>query len=377
MVLKKEHINYIAISLLISALIVVGISQRAAKPKATAINFGALFPLTGKFANFGQDSQNGALLALEKLKQAGEDVNIIFEDSAADPKPALLGANKLVNVDKVKIILGSLGSSANLAVAPFMQENKVLFVAVSANPKLKDSGDYVFKLHPDVDGEVLQMTEYLVSRGLKKVAVIYDSSSDTNTVAKDIFAKQFGQNGRETVSDGFDSRTTNDFKTIITKLQSHNPEALYILTVDQPAAVIIKQAKELNFNVPYFGWSGLVSKQLSASAGPAAEGLMATDYAFSCNGTEQMRQYCKDYGQKFPTVSPTEYGAHIYDAVNILARLVKQYGSDTEKVRQGLLDLKNYNGISGPISFDGKRYIQSQDFVFRVVKDGQFTELDK
>jgi len=377
MKIKKDHISFIAIVLLLGCLGVAAFFQPKLKPAGPGATLGALFPLSGKFANFGEDSKNGAELAAAQVKAHGFNLRVIYEDSAAEPKTALAAADKLINADKVGIILGSAGSSANLAVAPLMGQSRTLFVAVSANPKLKDSGDFVFKLHPDVDGEVGQMTQLMVGKGFKKVAVIYDSSSDTNSVAKDVFLKVFQESGGSASAEGFDSKTTNDFRSILAKLQSARPEALYILTIDQSAAQILQQVKELGLKIPVFGWSGSVSPQLLKVAGQAAEGYTFTDYAFSCDGSQTMEDYCASYQDKFPNTLPTEYGAHIYDAVNILAEIIKKFGSDPNIIRQHLLQVENYPGVSGNITFGGKRYVEGRDFVFRQVKDGKFVEINK
>ena len=90
-----------------------------------------------------------------------------------------------------------------------------------------------------------------------------------------------------------------------------------------------------------------------------------------------MRDYCQRYKQKFPNYQPTQYGAHAYDAAQMVVKLAQLAEFDTEKIRQGLLGIQGYYGVSGEFSFDGQGNIRDKDFVFREVRDGKFVDLQQ
>lgn len=347
----------------------------AATPKIFKI--GALIPLSGKFAFYGEDMRNAMELAREEfLKIYNLSLNIVYEDSAAEAKLASAAAKKLIEIDRVPIIIGGPGSTANLAVAPLMENSQTVFLPISANPKLNSAGEYIFKLHPDYDGEITRMSRHIYDKGFRKLAVLYDSSSDTQTFAKDFLIKEFARLGGKVVkAEGSDSQIASDFRSQLAKLKQVKPEALYLFLVEKVAGQAVKQARETGLSQPIFGATAFASPEFLTTAGRAAEGVVITDQPFSCQGNLAMRDYCRRYRQKFVGLQPTQYGAHAYDAAQIIVKLARQEGYDPEKIRQGLLQVKGYFGVSGEFSFDEQGNIRDKDFVFRVVKDGKFVDL--
>lgn len=342
-----------------------------------SIKIGALIPLTGKFAFYGEDMRNALSLAAGEIRKSHNiDFQIVYEDSGADPKMAVPATTKLIEADKVFIVLGGPGSSANLAVAPFMEKGRVLFLVISSTPKLNLAGEYVFKMHPDIDGEVSRMVEYVFSAGHRRIGILYDSASDTNTIGQQKFKEIFEKlGGKVALSEGYDSKTVSDYKTSMAKLKNSKPDALYFLGADNAAGPAIKQAREMGINNPIFGWSAFHTPNFFSSAGQAAEGVVITDLPFSCEGNIVMKNYCLEYSQKFSKFEPTQYGAHMYDVLNILARLVKQYGNGAEGIKNHLLEIQHYQGASGDITFDEQGNVRDKNFVFRVVKEGKFEDL--
>src|SRR3989344_2370493 len=105
-------------TIVVVAIIAISVWFAFDKPQNTStVKMGALLPLSGKFANLGEDIRNGLELAKNEIKVAkGMNFEIVYEDSAADPKVALPAAQKLITVDKVPFVFGGPGSSGNLAV---------------------------------------------------------------------------------------------------------------------------------------------------------------------------------------------------------------------------------------------------------------------
>lgn len=372
------------------AVVALGIfiyqSQQPKKPSQTLgesteiqqIKIGALLPLTGSFSNLGEDIRNAIELGREDLKRRFNlDIEVVYEDSAADPKVAVPAAVKLIELDRVPIILGGPGSSGNLAAAPLMQKSQTLFLPISSTPKLNEAGDYIFKLHPDIEHEARLMANYIHTLNLKTACMVYDLASDTQTIAQQVFAAEFASlGGKVFLSQGYDSKTTTDFRTILTKFKDTECKALYFYAVEKVAGNIVKQAREIGLTQPLFGWSAYNSDEFFRLAGKYAEGVIITDQPFSCSGNLEMRHYCFEYANKYPGRTPLQYGARIYDAMDILARLLIQHSLDKEKIKYGLFNIANYEGASGHLKFDAKGKVREVNLVFRIAKDGKFVGLE-
>ena len=350
------------------------------------IKIGALLPLTGTFAELGEDTKNGLEIAREEIKtRYGIAFDIVYEDSSADPKVSVLAASKLINIDKISVVVGGPGSSANLAAAPIFEENKTIFIAISSTPKLNEAGEYIFKVHPDIDREVSRMSAFMYDKGYRRVAVVYDAASETMTGGKDMFVKLFSEKGGAVpLIEGYDSKTVSDFRTTMTKVKGADADAVYLWAIEKVAGLAVRQAREIGLSQPIFGWSPFESGEFLASAGETAEGVIITAQPFSCKGTVLMQSYCEAYRAKYGDRNPIQFGAHAYDTLQIIAKTVTdneltELASDEAKtdIATAFLTTKGYHGASGDLTFDDKGNVRDKEFVFRIVKNGEFVEYKK
>lgn len=348
----------------------------------SVIQIGALIPLTGKLASYGEDMQNALTLAQEESGETGKGLlRVIFEESGADPKTSLSGSRKLIDIDNIPLVIGGPGSSAALAVAPIFQEKKIIFIPTSNTSKLNTAGDYIFKANPDVDVEAKKMVAYARKRGFRNIAILYDSANDTTTTGATVFREQFTEPGESVVFfEGMDSKITTDFRTQLTVLKKLKLDAIYVVINGKQTGTAIRQARELGLATPFLGWSSHNDPELFTSAGASAEGIVIVDQPFSCEGTSVMRNYCAKYKERFAGRTPTSYGVTAYDVFRIISDVLAKNRSsafgDTEKrLIQEAFTSKTYEGVSGTLTFDAEGNIRDKDFVFRVAKDGKFMDL--
>ena len=132
------------------------------KKEPEVIKIGAILPLTGDASIYGSALKEGLDLALEEINTKGgiigKKVVVIYEDSQADPKVAVSAINKLINIDKVKIILGEMFSSVTLAIAPIAQKSQVVLISPTVSAEaVPNVGDYIFSIYPSdaYDGKFL------------------------------------------------------------------------------------------------------------------------------------------------------------------------------------------------------------------------------
>ena len=162
--------------IIVAAIIWIGVGL--IKPVSTEpIKIGYIGPLTGGVAAYGETEKNVIELALQEINSSGElnrKLEVIYEDGKCDGKDAATAAQKLINIDKVKIILGGACSAETLAAAPLAEENKViLFSSFASNPSISQAGDYIFRnCFSDADFGKAD-AEFIVSRGIKRVAALH------------------------------------------------------------------------------------------------------------------------------------------------------------------------------------------------------------
>ncbi len=272
----------------------------------SGVKVGVVLPLTGKFAAISEDIQNAILLAKEN--SGNTEIEFVFEDSGGEPQKAVSAITHLIVNKKVKMVIAGTGSTANIAMAKVANEYGVPFFAVTSTPELMGKVDYVFTLQPSVIREVDTMVDYVRGQNVKKVAVLYDGSSDSLTVGAKHFRDYVGIPTAIFESYGSDA----DQNTVNLKIKSENPDLVYILGVDKAVGPIVKKLREIGYGGKITGFSGIESEVFLSSTGSSSEGVVLTSVPFSCE--KEASLYCTQFTQKYSRL-PQQYGAFVYDLV--------------------------------------------------------------
>lgn len=120
---------------------------------AATIRIGAIDPLTGPFAAYGEPVRDGMLLAVDEINAKGgingRKIELLLEDDGGDPKVSVNAFTKLATVSKVPVIIGPLSSGASMATAPLANRYRVVQISTLAGTiDLTKAGDYAFRIYP-------------------------------------------------------------------------------------------------------------------------------------------------------------------------------------------------------------------------------------
>ncbi len=145
---KKQLIIGAAIVIVLAAFACACLDKQPTESEE--IKIGAVLPLTGDGAKYGQSAKSGLDLAVEEINAnggiKGKFINVIYEDTKMEPKEGTSAVLKLLTIEKVPAIIGAMASSVTLAIAPIAEENKVVLLSpVSSSPLITDAGDYIFR----------------------------------------------------------------------------------------------------------------------------------------------------------------------------------------------------------------------------------------
>lgn len=370
-VLKK--ISLIVFSFLISVLMINFGCQKATTPKEIVL--GAIMPLTGDAATYGKNCKQGIELAVAEINAKGGikslPIKVIFEDDQLQPKVAVSIFEKLVSIDKVIAILGPLASSCAMATAPLANKYKIVsFSPGASTPKLTNAGPFVFRDWQSDALEAIIMAQYALRQGLKNIAVFY-VNNDFGIALKEYFIKTVEkQGGKIPITESFE-QGSSDFRTQLTKIRSNSPDAIYLLSYPQQTPNIINQMKALNIKSQVLGVAAMEDPSLIEIAKKNAEGIKYT-IALPPSDNETIRNnflsnYENMFGEKPGLISDTGY-----DAVNILAKAIeKSEILSSETVQKSLLEIKEYNGASGQMTFDENGDV-IKPIGIKTIKDGNF-----
>ncbi len=362
---------------LLSTLALASLLAFTAGTKAQdEILIGEFQSLSGQNASYGISSTNGSKLALEEINAAGgvlgKKVKLITEDDRSlAGEPATI-VRKLISRDKVVAILGAFTSSRSLEGAPFAQANKIPYLSAGAtNEKVTEIGDYIFRncfIDP-FQGTV--MAKFALSRGFKKVAILTDEKQDYSKGLSEAFKEYFTAHGGTIVREQSYSSGDKDFKPQLTSLRAESPEAIFLPGYYGEVALIARQARQLNLDVPLLGGDGWVGNSLLPIGGKALEGCFFSSHYSAENDDPAVQEFVKNYTAKYKK-APDDMAALGYDGLKILADAITRAGStDAQAVRDALAATKDFNGVTGKITIDDKRNAH-KPAVIQTIEKGKF-----
>jgi len=362
---------------LLPAFAVLAAALPAADQPAT-IRVGEFASLTGKEAAFGQSSHKGTLLAVEELNAAGgvlgRPIELITEDDQSKQGEAATIAKKLISRDKIIALLGEVASGRSLEAAPIAQNYKIPMISPSStNPKVTEMGNYIFRVCFIDPFQGTAMAKFgLNTLKLKKVALLTSVSSPYSVGLAKYFKETFTANGGTVVIEQRYSEGDKDFKAQLTAIKAAGVDGIFVPGYYTEAALIAKQARELELTYPLFGGDGWEAPQLIEIGGKAMEGTFYSTHYSAENSAPAVQNFVKRFRARFANETPDAMAALGYDSVMVLADALRRAGTtDHAKLRSALAATKDYEGITGRTTIDARRNATKAAVVI-TVKDGEF-----
>ena len=373
----KQKTNLIVLaSLALLVLLVAGCSQSPTGEvvkKQDTIKLGVIAPLTGPASEYGTATQQGLDLAVEEINAqrgiTGREIELVYEDGKCESKTSLSALQKLSSADNIKIIIGTICSSVNLAYAPVVQENNILVISSGAsNYKIADY-DNIFRTWPSdaLQGKFLAKYAY-ENLGLRKVGVIY-INNDYGKGQQEVFQKEFERLGGEIIALEAVPESASDVRTQLLKLKAEKHDGVLLAVYAREAGITLKQAKELGFKTLFFGGDGLHDPSLFEIAGDATEGLIASigSVPSSSERTRFLNAFETVYSGK-----PRLTADAAYDIPYLLREAMKTCKeNDVNCIKKALIEIK-YKGASGMIDFDENGDLVEKEYEVYVAKNNEF-----
>jgi branched-chain amino acid transport system substrate-binding protein len=349
---------------------------------ANEIRIGEYASLTGKEATFGISSHEGTVLAVEELNAAGgvlgKKINLLTEDNRSVAGESVNAVNKLISKDGVVAILGEVASSRSLEVAPICQSNGIPQISPSStNPKVTETGDFIFRVCfiDPFQGTVMANFARNTLKA-QRVAIFTDAKSDYSKGLARFFEEGFTKAGGEIVARLDFNGGDKDFRGQLTAIKAANPEAVFVPGYYTEAALICRQAKEVQLNVPLFGGDGWESGKLIEIGGDAVEGTYFSTHYAPDVGTPKSKAFVDAYQKRFGGKAPDAMAALGYDSAMILADAMKRANStDGKAVRDALAATKEFEAVTGKISMNAKRDAEKPAVILQV-KGGKFVYIE-
>jgi len=367
----------------VAALVLVA----GATPAAEPIKIGSFLAVTGGASFLGDPEKKTLEMYVARINKAGgvsgRPIELTLYDSATDAKKAASFAKRLIEDDKVDIILGGTTTGETMAVVPLVEKAEIPFISfagagVIVNPVRK----WVFKT-PHTDGlAVRKIYEDIRANGHSKVALFagsggFDKSCRAN--AHDLAGKY----QIEILIDETHGKGDTDMTPQLTKIKNTpGVEAFLYCGFGADAVVAAKNYRQLGLTLPHYQSHGSASKQFvkgtaGASEGmrlPAAALLVARQLPDSHPQKKLALQFETDYEAKYNEPIST-FGGHAYDGLMIAIGAIERAGStDPAKVRDEVEKTADYVGVDGiyNMSPDDHLGLDTNSFVMVEIRNGDW-----
>ncbi len=226
--MKKRIISIVMLVALISSLIVI---SGCGKKEEKVVKIGAILPLTGPVAMYGKWVQQGMDLACEEINKLksinGKKLQILYEDSRNDPKTGVSAINKLLSVNKVKVIVSGM-TGVSFSLIPIIDKsNAVLFMTIVTHPKAPDQSRWAFRHFINKGEGAKLMASFLYDiLKVKDVAILY--VNDEGGIGElETFEKNFARLGGKIVFKESYKKGQIDFKNSVAKLKQSKVKDIF------------------------------------------------------------------------------------------------------------------------------------------------------
>ncbi|HUD51321.1 amino acid ABC transporter substrate-binding protein [Parvibaculum sp.] len=383
--------NYklLARATLLAAAAACAMMTQAHAADADTIRLGAAVSLTGKYSSNGVYTRNGYDLAAKLINEKGGvevggksyKLEIVYYDDESTPARGAQLAERLIQQDGVKYLLGPYSSGLTEAMAPVTEKYGVPMVEANgaAVSLFRKGYKYLFAVLSTTDQYLQPAVQLAAGRAddptKLKIAMAFENDPFSQDVREGVTAdaKRFGM---KIVVDDKLPPELNDMSATLTKVKLLKPDLLIVSGHEKGASTAIRQLADQRVNVPLLAMTHCDSAQIAEKLGKAAEyTLCAAQWAPSLTYSDDLFGKAGDYAALYEKTygEPAPYqAAESSAAVQVFAAAFARAGSLDPKAVRDALSKTDIKTSYGPIKFDetGKNVVKPM--VLFQVQDGKY-----
>ncbi len=296
-----------------------------------AFRIGAIGPVTGGAAVYGEAVKNGAELAVKEINEAGgiggKQIEYKYEDDEHDAEKAVNAYNTLKDWG-MHALLGTVTSAPCVAVGEVSQADNIFMLTPSGTAVECVQYDNAFRVCFSDPMQGLESAKYIGENGLaKKVAAIYDSSDVYSTGIYEAFVKEAENQDFEVVAaEAFTAESKTDFSVQLQKAKDAGAELVFLPFYYTEASLVLKQASGMNYEPIFFGCDGMDG--ILAVEGfdvNLANNLMFMSPFTPTSEDETIQKFVKDYQDAYGD-TPNQFAADAYDGMYAIKAAMEEAG---------------------------------------------------
>lgn len=367
-----------------AALVIGGLNAYAADP----IKIGSVLSVTGPASSLGDPELKTLQLYVEELNKKGgvlgRQLQLVHYDDGSDANKANGFAKRLIDDDKVDLLIGGTTTGATMSVVPLVEKANIPFISLAgAVVVIEPVKKWVFKT-PHTDRMAAEKVfEDMKKRGFTKAALLSETSGFGQSGKKETEAVAAKYGVTLVANETYGPKDT-DVSPQLTKIKNTaGVQAVFVFGLGQGPAIVTKNYKQLGITLPLYQSHGVASDEFLKLAGPAAEGVRLPSPAqlipnkLAANDPQKpvVTAYEMAYKARYKQDVST-FGGYAYDALMISVDAIKRAGStDKAKVRDAIEATKGYVGSSGNVNMSPTDHMGLDLSAFRLleIKNGDWS----
>ncbi len=300
----------------------------------TEIVVGTIQDLSGPLAGYGKQDRNGMQLRVDEINEQGgvhgRKLKLLTEDSGYDPKRAVLAAQKLVNQDKIFIMVGHLGTAQNNAAMPVQfEKNIVNFMPITAAREMYEPTNRLkYALVSAYYDQVrLALPKMVKEKNVKKVCTIYQDDEFGLEVLRGADAGLKSISMEMTEKTSF-KRGSTDFSSQVAKMKASGCELVVLGTIIRETIGTIAESRKTSFNPVFLGTQAAYTDLIHKLGGKPMDGMYATmsvQNPYLDEASQPIRFWANKYKTKF-NEDPTVFSVYGYTVVDLFIQAAQKAG---------------------------------------------------
>ncbi|AMN41962.1 ABC transporter substrate-binding protein [Rhodoplanes sp. Z2-YC6860] len=340
------------------------------------IKLGVLNSFTGGLAYAAEGNLNGMSLYFESINWtvAGRKIELVKEDDQFNPQVGLQKAKKLVESDKVDLLVGIQASNVALAVLNYMKQQKAFYVVSGAGTDAITWDRYPYLFRTSISAYQLStpMANYVYDNlGKEIVTTASDYAGGRDVIAQ--FKGPYVKRGGKVIKEIWPPLGTTDFSPYLTDIKSINPPVTYDFMPGADAVRFIQQYSEfgLKEKMPLTGFT-IIDSQTVSALGKSAIGIISALTYTDTVPTPEGQKFAADYKAKYKS-SPDLFADYGYVAGRALGEAMQAIDGDAgnkDKLADAMTKVK-FNAPRGPFRMDPATHNPIQDiYICQVIEKG-------
>ncbi|MHB8782999.1 MAG: amino acid ABC transporter substrate-binding protein [Desulfobacteria bacterium] len=358
--MRKNRFRLLLV-LFVSVCALSGLLPGSTASAEGTIKIGAVLPLSkAAFSQAGEEQRRGLLMALAEINQGGgvlgKKVELLIEDDTGEPSVGIGAAEKLLTRDKVVALIGGYSSTITFAQMNAIQrlEPVVAWTGASSTMVEHEFGPkrWFFHYHPWDYHRQSTIRNFLmgISPRPKTIAIAYEDGI-YGTTSRDYVVKYLKEKGFNIVFDERFKSGSSDFTPMLTKIKKANPDVFYWVAYAGDTTLIMKQAKEIDFNPKLFLSVAVNFPQYKESLGDTGNYVAGVDVWIPALKNPETVTWLKKFKKAYPGRTPEYWAPLAYTNLMTVVDAIRRAGSTDKNKMISALEKTSYDSPFGKITF--------------------------